>query len=376
MNEKPMKTAVVGCGAISDIYLTNMINRFDILEVADCCARNPEHAARKAQQYGIKASTYEEILADESIELIVNLTPAPAHYEIIKKALEAGKHVYTEKSMTVSLEEAAELVRLSEEKGLYLGSAPDTFLGSSFQTARKAIDDGLIGEITSCTVAANRDLNFLCSISSFLLMPGGGICYDYGVYYLTALVSILGSVRRACGIVRNPYPLRTKCNPSSPDFGKEMIHKNESQVSAVLDFADGFTGTFQLNGDSIIFDQAGITIYGTRGILRLPDPNQFGGEVLYLPASFDFANPPKPQSLPDIFGFSDNSRGIGPAEMAHAIRAGRPCRAGKEMAYHVLEIITAIMKSSETGSFCEIHSSCERPRPLKPEALNGVFSLD
>lgn len=268
MNEKPMKTAVVGCGAISDIYLTNMINRFDILEVAACCARNPEHAARKAQQYGIKASTYEEILADESIELIVNLTPAPAHYEIIKKALEAGKHVYTEKSMTVSLEEAAELVRLSEEKGLYLGSAPDTFLGSSFQTARKAIDDGLIGEITSCTVAANRDLNFLCSISSFLLMPGGGICYDYGVYYLTALVSILGSVRRACGIVRNPYPLRTNCNPSSPDFGKEMIHKNESQVSAVLDFADGFTGTFQLNGDSIIFDQAGITI---------TEPGEFSG---------------------------------------------------------------------------------------------------
>ena len=96
MNEKPMKTAVVGCGAISDIYLTNMINRFDILEVAACCARNPEHAARKAQQYGIKASTYEEILADESIELIVNLTPAPAHYEIIKKALEAG-NMYTRK---------------------------------------------------------------------------------------------------------------------------------------------------------------------------------------------------------------------------------------------------------------------------------------
>lgn len=168
MNEKTMKTAVVGCGAISDIYLTNMINRFDILEVAACCARNPEHAARKAQQYGIKASTYEEILADESIELIVNLTPAPAHYEIIKKALEAGKHIYTEKSMTVSLEEAAELVRLSEEKGLYLGSAPDTFLGSSFQTARKAIDDGLIGEITSCTVAANRDLKFCAaSVPSF-----------------------------------------------------------------------------------------------------------------------------------------------------------------------------------------------------------------
>ena len=138
-----MRVGVVGCGAISDIYLTNMIHNFENLEVAACCAGHLEHAKKKAEQYGIKGCTYEEILADPSIEMVVILTPAPTHEGLIRQALEAGKHVYTEKTMTLAPETAAKLIELAEEKHLYLGSAPDTFLGSALQTARKAIDDGL-----------------------------------------------------------------------------------------------------------------------------------------------------------------------------------------------------------------------------------------
>lgn len=169
-------------GAISDIYLTNMIHNFENLEVAACCAGHLEHAKKKAEQYGIKGCTYEEILADPSIEMVVILTPAPTHEGLIRQALEAGKHVYTEKTMTLAPETAAKLIELAEEKHLYLGSAPDTFLGSALQTARKAIDDGLIGEVTSFEACANRDLDLLASIFRFLRMPGGGICYDFGVY--------------------------------------------------------------------------------------------------------------------------------------------------------------------------------------------------
>ena len=147
--KKKMRVGVVGCGAISDIYLTNMINRFENLEVVSCCAGHIENAKKKAEQYGIRGCTYEEMLEDDSIEMIVVLTPAPTHEGLIRQALEAGKHVYTEKTMTIAPETAAELIRLAEEKHLYLGSAPDTFLGAALQTARKAIDDGLIGEVLS-----------------------------------------------------------------------------------------------------------------------------------------------------------------------------------------------------------------------------------
>ena len=166
---------------------------------------------RQAEQYGIKGCTYEEILADPSIEMVVILTPAPTHEGLIRQALEAGKHVYTEKTMTLAPETAAKLIELAEEKHLYLGSAPDTFLGSALQTARKAIDDGLIGEVTSFEACANRDLDLLASIFRFLRMPGGGICYDFGVYYLTAIVSLFGPVDRVVSSVRNLAPKREMC---------------------------------------------------------------------------------------------------------------------------------------------------------------------
>ena len=131
MTIEPVKVAVIGCGMISDAYLSAMINKFKILDVVGCCDRNADKAQEKAQKYGIKALTLEEILADDSIEIIVNLTTPLAHYPVIKQLLEAGKNVYTEKVLSVELEHAAELVKIADQKNLYLGAAPDTFLGSA-----------------------------------------------------------------------------------------------------------------------------------------------------------------------------------------------------------------------------------------------------
>lgn len=362
---KRVKTAVVGSGAISDIYLTNMTQRFPILEVSAICANHLEHAQQKAEKYGIRACTYEEILKDPSIELIVNLTPAPAHYEIIRRALLAGKHVYTEKTMTVELAHAKELLKLAEEKGLYLCSAPDTFLGAALQTARKAIDEGMIGEVTSFVVYANRDLNLLTCISSFLRMPGGGICFDYGVYYLTALVSLLGPVEKVAAITRNPYPLRENFVPGSPDYGQLMNYDNESQVSATLQLESGITGTFHLNGDSNLQDETGFMILGTKGILKLSNPNEFGGEIQFIPNSYDHGNIKAVQILENVFDYADNSRGIGPAEMAQAIRQGKRARTDKALGYHVMDVICCIMESSEKESFVKVTSTCERPEPME-----------
>ena len=362
--DKKMKVAVVGCGAISDIYLTNMIERFDNLEVVACCAAHFEHAQKKAQKYGIKACTYEEILSDDAIEMVVILTPAPTHEELIRRAIEAGKHVYTEKTMTLSHHTAEKLVSEAQKKGLHIGSAPDTFLGAALQTARKALDDGLIGEITSFDACANRDIDLLASLFGFLRMPGGGIGYDFGVYYLTALVSLFGPVNKVVASVRNLARSRVNVLPDSPSFGQEFAYENESQIFTILEMENGVTGTFSVNGDSIINDQANFTIYGKKGIIKIPDPNNFGGKVVYIPAQNGFEKNMEPQILDYGFPYGENSRGLGPSEMADAIIKGRKHRANAQMACHVLEVIDCIMESGKKGAFVTVTSSCERPEKM------------
>ena len=354
----PVKTAVIGCGAISDIYLTNMIGKYSTLEVVACCAGRRESAEKKAAQYNIRPASVDEILEDPEVELIVVLTPAPTHYELVKRALLAGKHVYTEKPIATELWQAKELCALAEEKGLRLGSAPETFLGSSFQTARKALDEGLIGEITSFHIVANRDLTVLASFFKFLRQPGGGICYDYGVYYLTALCSLLGPVQQVYARVGNHSPIRKNVIPSSPEFGQDYAYDNESQVNAILTLKNGVTGTFSLNGDSAMQDQAYFTIQGTKGILQLGDANQFGGEIRFLP---DDPMECRWETLPPVSTLSDNCRGLGPANIAECIRMGGTHLASGKMACHVLDIVEQIMRSSETGLACDTDTACERP---------------
>ena len=359
---KPVRVAVIGSGIISDIYLKNMTQRFDILDVRALGSAHIENA-RRPEQYGLPARTVDEILADPDIEMIVNLTPASVHEEIIRRALEAGKHVYTEKTLTAGYPSAKALCALAAEKGLWLGSAPDTFMGAALQTARRAIDDGLIGEVTSFAFAANRDNRVLTSFFTFLNKPGGGCGYDYAVYYLTALVALLGPVAQTAAMVRAPWPRHTDINPDSPTFGREIDTPNESEISAVLRLESGVCGTAHLNCDSVLKDQAFFAIYGTDGILYLPDPNGFGGDVRLLPAGKGWESEPE-RVLESRFGYAENSRGVGPADMALAIREGRPCRACADMACHVLEVIDRIMESSADGRFMDVGSTCRRPAPM------------
>ena len=372
MSVKPMRVGVVGSGMISRIYLENMTRRFEILEVGGVCSAHFENAKRRADEFGLPAMTLEDMLADRQIDMIVNLTPNPAHEGIIRRALEAGKHVYTEKTMTTGHASARALADLAAKKGLWLGSAPDTFLGAALQTARRAIDDGLIGEVTSFAFAANRDNDYLRSFYRFLNLPFGGVAYDYAVYYLTALCSLLGPVARVAAAVRAPYPTRVDIDPKSKTYGQRIDTPNESEISAVLTLKSGVSGTAHVNADSVIEDMHFFAIYGTKGILYLPDPNGFGGEVRLQPNwAYDAAPVPAraldPKGLAARrcpFGYADNSRGVGPAELAWSVRAGRPARAGADMACHVLEVIDAIIESGGSNAFVDIHSDFVRPRPL------------
>ena len=369
-----MYVGVIGAGAISGIYLKNMTTMFsDTLEVVSIAARTLEHAEKRAAEFGsgIRACSVDELLSDPVIELVVVLTPVGTHAELIRRALLAGKHVYTEKTIADSPEKAAELLKLADEKGLWLGAAPDTFLGSALQTARKALDDGLPGEVNSFAISVNRSNSVLLSIFPFLRQPGAGILYDYGVYYLTALVSLLGPIMRVGGIIGTPYPRHVNIVPETPDFGMDMDTPNESQVSAVLQLQNGITGTFHIDADSNMRDEAFFAIYGTKGILYLTDANSFGGTVRFQPESPSFETQIPPVELLPFSAYRENSRGIGPKDLAEAVRENRPCRASKEMAYHVLEVLTAILQGGRLGIFQNVLSSCERPEPLRVHPIGA-----
>ena len=371
MNVSKVKTAIYGCGNISDAYLSTVTKKFKILDVVGCCDRTWEKAARKAEQYGIRALTTEELLADSSIELVINLTPASAHYETNRMLLQAGKHVYSEKTLAVELEEAAELIALAREKDRYLGVAPDTFLGASIQTARYAVESGLIGQVSSFTASLTRDYKWFMEMGPGCLQKGWGIAFDVGIYYVTALLSILGPVKTVSGMMETRDAQGTFQTVDRMGEPYRMACEN---IAATLKLESGVMGNLLFDANSVITlsERPVMILYGTQGILYMSDPNQFGGEVRVL-----LKGNAEPVTLPQSHPFETESRGLGAAEMAWAIRRGRANRASKEMAFHALEVLHGIRISGETGRQYAVLSTFEKqsalPRGYKniaPELLD------
>lgn len=365
---QPVKTAVVGCGRISRAYFETMIHKFKILDVIGCCDIVKEKAEDTARQYNIKAYTMEELVKDPSVELVVNLTIPPVHYEVTKQLLEAGKHVYTEKVLAVGLEKAAELVKLADEKKLYLGVAPDTFLGSAVQTARYVVDSGMIGEITSCYCALNRDGSVSAERSNLGIMPGGGIGFDVGIYYVTALLSILGPVTEVSGIMRTRNKMRT--HYFIDRIGEPYEMECENILAGTVEFENGVVGNLMFDSNSIFIvpEQPSLVLFGTQGIMYMADPNSFGGDVKVILKGHN-----QPFVVQQDHAFSEESRGLGVAEMAWSMRKGRKNRANKEMAYHALEVLHGIGLSSESKSTYFIRSTFEKMPPIPRGYLGSHY---
>ena len=347
---KQTTIAVIGCGVISQIYLQNLSTMFPNIKVKCCCALHMESAQKRAAQFGISAATTEEILADPEIDMVVILTPPATHYGIIKQALLAGKHVYTEKVLSLSVAEAKELCDLANEKGLYLGSAPDTFMGAAWQKCKEIVDAGTLGKVTGFDVYVSRNMDYIACAYPIVRLPGGGVLYDFGVYHLTALVYLLGRVKEVCAVVENNKPVRIGTVEGTPDFGKEFAFNNEAQVTAMLRMESGAIGTFTINGETVDDDGELLQFrfYGEKGVMALPNPNFFGGPVRVIHAGTNW------EEVPNDLPYSENSRGIGPAEMAQAIEEGRANMANKERALHVLSVMEAMMESTKTGRFVKV----------------------
>ena len=374
-----VKTAVVGCGSISSIYIRNLKSLFTIIDLVALCNRTREKAEEKAAQFGIpKVMTMEEIAAAPDIELVVNLTPPDSHYEVTKMMLEAGKHVYSEKVFTTDLEQAWELSALAKERGLYLGVAPDTVLGAGIQTARRIIDTGLIGKVSSGFVSVTRSHNLMSELFPFLRGQCGCLPYDVGVYYVGALIALLGPVKsvRAYTAPAPVYEKQLLFVENAPDSWQIP---GSNLVCAGLEFESGVLVSMHLNGNTVGSEQSRFELYGDLGMMKVGDPNVFGGKVtLLLPegreVEFPFThgyNGTNTLSEPMPFDGSGN-RGIGVAEMAYALRQGRPNRLSQDYGIHCLEVLTGIDTAAATGTTYEMKSACQI-RPLAPGFYSTVW---
>ncbi|CAM4381513.1 Gfo/Idh/MocA family oxidoreductase [Paenibacillus alkaliterrae] len=363
-----IKAGIIGTGNISGIYFDNG-NRFDALHVVACADLDVDRAKAKGEEFGVRGSSVEELLADPEIQLIINLTIPQAHASVCLRALEAGKHVYVEKPFAVTREEAQEVLALAEKKGLLVGSAPDTFLGGGIQTSIKLIEDGWIGTPIGATAfMVSGGHESWHPAPDFYYQKGGGPMFDMGPYYLTALVAMLGPITRVTGSARISYPERMIT--SQPKYGQKVQVEVPTHIAGVIDFASGPIGTlltsFDVKGGSML---PRIEVYGSAGTMQVPDPNTFGGPIRICRAgSKEWSD------IPLTFGYTENARGVGAADMAKAIQTGRKHRANGELAYHVLEAMHGFHDASEQGVHYTMKSTCERPAPL-PLGLQP-FCLD
>ena len=360
-----MNIGIIGCGNIAPRYVQGC-SQWDVLNVVACADINSAAAAALANSTGINALRISELLADSDIDLIINLTVPAAHAEVSKAILSAGKHVYTEKPLAITREDGAQILALADASGLRVGSAPDTFLGGGLQTCRKLIDEGAIGEPVAATA-------FMMSSGPeswhpnppFFYQAGAGPLFDMGPYYLTALIHLMGPIQRLTASARISFSERVAGHESIR--GLRIPVYTPTHVSGSLEFETGPIATMVMSFDVQQHTLPRIEIYGSEGTLIVPDPNTFRGPVRLWRLN-------KPQWVDVPLSHSETvSRGIGVADMVHAIGTGRNHRASGRLAFHVLDNMLAMLESAETGRHIQLTTTCDQPVPLPVDLSSRVL---
>jgi len=364
-----IQVGVIGCGAISGAYL-GMATNFPNVKIAACADMNLEVAQKKAAEFNVpRACGVDEIFADDSIQIILNLTIPAAHLPIAIRAIEAGKHTYAEKPLGIDRAEGLKLVELAKKKNLRVGCAPDTFMGAGIQTARKLIDDGAIGRPVGFTAFnMGRGHESWHASPEFYYAPGGGPMFDMGPYYLTALLQLLGPIKRVSGVASIAIADRTIT--SQPKFGKKIEVTTPDHISGVIEFESGATGTI-FTSFAVKFSEYNhkqpISIFGTDGTLYVPDPNSFDGEV-FIQREGD--KEPKLVEHTFVKGYG---RSVGLADMAMAIQTGRPHRCSLEQAFTVLDAMQGFLDSSKTGQAVTMSTRYDRTAPMRADLPFGTL---
>lgn len=360
-----VKCGVVGCGNVSDIYF-QAGRTFEAIEIVACADLLKERAKAKAREHNIaKALPPERLLDDPDVQIVINLTVPRAHGEIALRALGAGKHVYNEKPIAVERDEARRMLAVEREKGLRVGCAPDTFLGAGLQTCRKILDEGWIGAPVSATAfLMHHGHEHWHPDPAFFFERGGGPLFDMGPYYLTAMCALLGPVRRVSGLTSTAF--RERIVTSAPRKGERIEVTTPTHVAGMLEFQSSVVASMIMSFDVWGHHLPCLEIHGTEGSMMLPDPNTFGG-----PAWVKRGRDGGWREMPLTHAYEKNSRGLGVADMACALRSGRAHRANGELAYHVLDAMHAFGESASSGQQVVLESRCERPAPMPTGLAEG-----
>lgn len=355
------RLGILGCGNIFGRYVSGL-SRYPELRIVRVADVDTARARDAAAEHGVPAWGDDAALyADDDVDIVVNLTPPVHHAATIAAALSAGKHVYVEKPLATTVAAGREVLAAAAASGHVLGSAPDTFLGSASQTARRALDDGLIGEPVGVSMFVRHSkAERWHPDPRFLFRAGGGPVLDMGPYYLAILVNLLGPIRSVAAASRIGAPVRALTAPNRVADSVDV--EVATHAAAVLTFASGVLGTAQLSFDVWDSDLPHIEVYGTEGTLSLANPNHFDGDVRvkrHADESWRVLEP-----VVELFGAvgtpEQNRRGLGVRDLADAIEGG-PHRANAEFAFHVLEALCAVDDSSAKGAITQLDSTCDRP---------------
>lgn len=376
---RKLGVGIVGCGNISAAYFS-LAPLFKGIRVTACADINPAAAKARAKEFGARAeATVEDLMKARDVDIVVNLTVPAVHYAISRQALDAGKHVYSEKPFVLDVKEGLDLRKRAERQGLRVGSAPDTFLGGTHQQARHLVDSGAVGRITGGTChVMSHGMEHWHPNPDFFFLPGAGPILDLGPYYITNLIQLIGPVKRVTALTSTPSKERTIGN--GPRLGEKVPVKTPTTIHAVMEFESGAVVTFNASWDVWQHGHSPMELYGEDGTLHVPDPNFFGGELALTKRDKPVKKLPKwqhPFGVPNQKhprGMMANYRTAGLADMALAIAEGRPHRCSLDLALHAIDVMTGILKSGETGRFVAMRTTCARPEALGPKEARALLS--
>jgi predicted dehydrogenase len=370
---------IIGCGNISTSYL-RLAPLFKGLQVRSVADISMAAAEARAAEFGTRAQSVDDLLGNPEVDVVINLTIPDAHYPITRRILEAGKHAYSEKPLVLTLDEGVALRDLAAAKGLAVGCAPDTFLGGAHQQARALIDEGRIGTITAASAAVmNHGPEGWHPSPDFFFLPGAGPMLDLGPYYIANLINFLGPIRRVGALTSSASDSRTI--GSGARAGAQIPVKTPTNIHALLEFHSGATVNLATSWDVWSHKRAHFEFYGTEGTLYVPDPNFFGGtvEVAGRDGVISAVTPwDHPFGIPNqqhpSRGPLANYRTAGLADMVAALTGGRDARCSLERTLHGVEVMTACLKSGETGQFITLQTTCTRPAALSPSEAAALLA--
>ena len=371
---KVFKVGLIGCGHIAETYF-RAEKYFNNIKIIKCADINLKAARKCSKEYGVKFLSVNEILKDQEVEIILNLTIPKAHYEISKKALLNGKHVYSEKPLAINLKDGKELLKISKRKKLYLGNAPDTFLGGGIQKSKELVEKNIIGKIKlgNAVFAFPGIQSYHPNPEPWFAKLEGGPVIDMGPYYITALVNLLGPAKKVSGRIINGSKYRTI--GIGPKKGRKFKVNCPTTYLSTITFKNNTVIRLTLSFDVIAHQRNHIELYGEKGSMIVPDPNMFGGSVFTCKKLGDNwkefkttkmhlgkINIRTQSSRANEAPINANYRGAGLSEMAYSIEKKRKHLCNGEISLHVLDIITSIMKASKSGVNQSINTDCVKPK--------------